>query len=329
MITIDKASGLPIYLQIKHQLLYEIAVGRLTPGSALPSIRQLASSLGVTAATVRHAYAALEAEGLVVSYPGKGIIVAELSAELREQASQRQAALLDLFASTLERARALGYTPDEIRAALGQAFLATVDRPRVVFVGAEPEFVERYTPLLAEALRDLPVDVTGVQLRDLRERGPAWLQTAAPACVVTLVRSYADVRDLLHSTGLAVLGLALELAPETQRELLSLPRDVPALLVAERFNLTGMVHLIEQYWVPDGEFPHVALESRELAAAIQRAEVIIHTLRARRTVARLVPAGRRLIELRFVFNPISLARLRERIASAVPTDGRARLARIG
>ena len=59
MITIDRASGLPIYLQIRHQLVYEIALGRLQAGAPLPSIRQLAANLRVTTVTVRHAYDAL------------------------------------------------------------------------------------------------------------------------------------------------------------------------------------------------------------------------------------------------------------------------------
>src|SRR5207247_9241497 len=96
---IDKASRLPISLRIKHQVVYLLALGRLTPGSMLPSIRQLATSLSVTTATIRHAYAALEADGLVISQPGKGVLIADLSADARAHLSRRQAALVDLFGS--------------------------------------------------------------------------------------------------------------------------------------------------------------------------------------------------------------------------------------
>lgn len=327
MFTIDKASGLPIYLQIKHQVIYDMALDRLAPGAALPSIRQLAASLGVTTATIRHAYDALEAEGLVVSRPGKGVLVAELSADARAQVSLRQMALGDLFRSAFERARAMGYSPQEIRAAVARS-LARTDHPRVALVSAEPEFVEYYTPLLAEALRNLRVRVVGVLLRDLRERGPAALGDGDPPhCVAALVRSYPDVRDLLRGTALPVLGLAVEVAPETQAELLSLSSTTRAVLVAERINLIGMTHLIEQYWVPDHELAHVALESRELAAALGAAEVIIHSLRARRTVVRVVPPERRLIELHHVLNPVSLTRLREVITEQTRTEDPARVAR--
>jgi DNA-binding transcriptional regulator YhcF (GntR family) len=85
-------------------VVYLLGLGRLSAGTMLPSVRQLATSLDVTTATIRHEYAALEADGLVVSYPGKGVLVAELSAAARAQVTQRQAALLDLFASELARA---------------------------------------------------------------------------------------------------------------------------------------------------------------------------------------------------------------------------------
>jgi len=325
--SIDKASGLPIYLQIKHQVVYLLALGRLTPGSMLPSIRQLASSLGVTTATIRHAYAVLEADGLVSSRPGKGVLIADLSADTRAHVSRRQAALVDLFGSALARARGLGYTGQEIRAALTRAVAHAEDRPRVAFVGAEPEFLERYTPFLSEALADLHVDVFGVSLQDLREHGESALHPFDPPwCIATLVRSYAEVVQLLRDTSAPIIGLALELAPETQADLLTLASDTRVVLVAERINLMGMTHLIEQYCVPTGGLAHVSLESKDLPAELAAADVVVHSLRARRAVTRRERPGSRLIELHFVFSSLSLARLRQAIsADAGRQNGRERV----
>lgn len=315
MFSLDKASGLPIYLQIKHQVVYLLALGSLSAGTMLPSIRQLATTLGVTTATIRHAYAALEADGLVVSYPGKGVLVAELSADARAQVSQRQAALVDLFASALDRARGLGYTPAEMRAALTRAVAHAEERPHIVFVGAEPEFLDRYIPFLTDALVDLQVDVVGVSLQDLREHGEAALTPLAPpACVATLVRSYAEVVQLLRASSIPIVGLALELGPETQADLLTLSTEARAVLVAERMNLAGMTHLIEQFWVAEGGLAHVGLESKDLPTAIANADVVIHSLRARRAVIKRAPPNCRFIELHFVISPLSLTRLRQALA---------------
>src|SRR5262249_5019894 len=154
--------------------------------------------------------------------------------------------------------------------------------------GSEQEFVDRYTPLLGERLHDLGVDVVGVLLPDLKRRGMDALGAAEPPeHVATLVRSYAEVKKLLRGTAVPVSGLALELSAETRAELLALPRTARAVLVAERVNLIGMAHLIEQYWMPATALRQVPLESRTLAAGVRDADVIIHSLHARRAVTRL------------------------------------------
>jgi GntR family transcriptional regulator len=65
-ITLDLTSSQPIYLQIVEQVRRHVAVGRLTPGDPLPSVRQLASDLGVNVNTALAAYRALEVEGIVL-----------------------------------------------------------------------------------------------------------------------------------------------------------------------------------------------------------------------------------------------------------------------
>jgi DNA-binding transcriptional regulator YhcF (GntR family) len=316
MFAIDRTSGLPVYLQIRHQIVYDIALGRLEPGASLPSIRQLAASLRVTTVTVRHAYDLLAGENLVVSHPGRGVVVAELGAAARAEVSLRREALTKLFTPALSRARALGYSPEEIRAGFQRA-LGLEGRPRVAFVGSEEEFVDHYTPLLAEALRGVGVEVAGVLLRDLKRRGVEALgPLGPPQHVATLVRSYAEVRDLLRDTALPVFGLALELSSETRAELLALPRAARGVLVAERVNLIGMAHLIEQYWMPATTMRQIPLESRTLPGALRDVEVVIHSLRARRAVARAAAPGARLLELRHDLSPISAARLRDELVAS-------------
>ena len=80
-LTISRRNGLPIFLQIKHQVIHDISKGELVSGQALPSIRQAAKQFGVTTATVRRAYAVLEEEGFVVAHPGKGVIVCSSTEE--------------------------------------------------------------------------------------------------------------------------------------------------------------------------------------------------------------------------------------------------------
>ena len=72
-----RASGLPYYLQIADALRHEIHGGKFRPGDQLPSERDLRDRWEVSQQTVRAALSHLHAEGLVVSYQGRGSFVRE------------------------------------------------------------------------------------------------------------------------------------------------------------------------------------------------------------------------------------------------------------
>lgn len=62
----------PMYQQIMEQITQRIAVGDWPPGTALPSIRQLATEIKVSIITVKRAYLELEREGVIATQQGKG-----------------------------------------------------------------------------------------------------------------------------------------------------------------------------------------------------------------------------------------------------------------
>ncbi|ECV7489956.1 GntR family transcriptional regulator, partial [Salmonella enterica subsp. enterica serovar Muenchen] len=55
IIQLDLQSDVPIYTQLVHQIIEGIASGRLQPGEPLPSVRSLASDIGVNLHTVNKA----------------------------------------------------------------------------------------------------------------------------------------------------------------------------------------------------------------------------------------------------------------------------------
>lgn len=75
-VTVDVTSGVPPYEQIRTQVASLIATGALPAGSRLPTVRDLATDLGVAVGTVARAYRELEAEGLVMSRRRTGTVVA-------------------------------------------------------------------------------------------------------------------------------------------------------------------------------------------------------------------------------------------------------------
>ena len=70
-------SGVPIYVQIREQLLRAIGAGELRPGEQLPTMRQVAVALKVDLNTVRHAYDELASAGAIVVRRARGTYVAE------------------------------------------------------------------------------------------------------------------------------------------------------------------------------------------------------------------------------------------------------------
>ena len=74
---VNPSSGVPIYVQIKNQVKNAIAAGALKQDQTLPSVRKLASELGINPNTVARAYQELERDGVIATVPGGGTYVAE------------------------------------------------------------------------------------------------------------------------------------------------------------------------------------------------------------------------------------------------------------
>ncbi len=114
---IDPKSGVPIYLQMKNQIRYQIVSGRLAIGEQLPTVRQLAVELTINPNTVSRVYLELEREGLVSTRQGKGTFVAERSAPNNGE-EERQSKLHETILRALTEAVESGFSPEEVRQAL-------------------------------------------------------------------------------------------------------------------------------------------------------------------------------------------------------------------
>ena len=114
-VRLDQHSALPVYEQITDQIRQLIATSQLKPNDHLPTIRELARSLGVNQNTVMKAYRILEQEQVIVSRRGGGTTVA---AEVTEPAIRniRRNRLSDIISSQILKLLSLNYNPEEIEA---------------------------------------------------------------------------------------------------------------------------------------------------------------------------------------------------------------------
>jgi GntR family transcriptional regulator len=74
-LAVDPSSGFPVYRQIMDQVRRMVVAGRLVPGEKLPSIRELAATLGLNVLTVGKAYGELERDHVIEMRRGLGMYV--------------------------------------------------------------------------------------------------------------------------------------------------------------------------------------------------------------------------------------------------------------
>jgi GntR family transcriptional regulator len=115
-LSLDTASGVPIYRQIVDWVKVAIAGGKLTPGEQLPTVRQLAVDLNVNYNTVARAYLELEHLGVVHTLRGKGTFIAER--KVSEEEMVRAAKLRELVTEFLSKAAEFGFSPADVHAEL-------------------------------------------------------------------------------------------------------------------------------------------------------------------------------------------------------------------
>jgi DNA-binding transcriptional regulator YhcF (GntR family) len=116
VISIDSASAMPPYEQVRSQFAQQITDRVLAVGTKLPTVRALAVDLGLAANTVARAYRELEEAGLIETRGRAGTFVSaggQRSRAVAQQAARDYAA----------QVRALGLDVQEgldiVRAALG------------------------------------------------------------------------------------------------------------------------------------------------------------------------------------------------------------------
>ena len=76
IIEIDFNSDEALYIQLRNQIIFGIATSRIQEGDSLPSVRQLADSIGINMHTVNKAYSVLKQEGFVRLDRRKGAVIA-------------------------------------------------------------------------------------------------------------------------------------------------------------------------------------------------------------------------------------------------------------
>ena len=119
-IIISNSSNDPIYLQIVNQIKGMIMSGELSPGDALPSMRNLAMQMRVSLITTKRAYEELERDGFIETYTGRGSFVKAQNPEFLREENLRQ--IEKLLTEAVDKAQMSGVTKEEMKEILDMLF---------------------------------------------------------------------------------------------------------------------------------------------------------------------------------------------------------------
>jgi len=115
-----------VYEQVAGQVRQLVASGALAPGTPLPSVRQLASDLGVNLNTIARAYRLLESEGFLAIKDRAGVSVAAPPTRVKSTVKKE---LQDQLSVTIARLRQAGVSHDELLALVEREVSAISSQP--------------------------------------------------------------------------------------------------------------------------------------------------------------------------------------------------------
>ncbi len=116
-IEIDFNSDEAIYMQLRNQIIMGIAASRFQEGDMLPSVRQLADTIGINMHTVNKAYTVLKQEGYVKVDRRKGAMIAVDIDKIRAMEDVREDLLV-----TLAKASCKNISREEVHALIDEIY---------------------------------------------------------------------------------------------------------------------------------------------------------------------------------------------------------------
>lgn len=117
IIEIDFNSDEAIYIQLCNQIIMGIATDQLKVGETLPSVRQLADTIGINMHTVNKAYSVLKQEGFLIIDRRKGAVISIDADKMRALDEMKQELLV-----VLARGCCRNVSREEVHALIDEIF---------------------------------------------------------------------------------------------------------------------------------------------------------------------------------------------------------------
>lgn len=211
---IDRKSGIPIYIQVKGQIMNEIKNGNLKIGTKMPTERELSQKLNTSRNTISAAYNLLEQEGVLVSYQGRGTFVAEETKTWKQQSTKDK--LLKIIDLGIEEALEQGMDPKEFLLLVDERIREKeeiIKRVNAIFVECNIEQARVFAKELSQYAN---VNVTPMVVAELKNRNEETQKTLEEAQLLIATFNHVnEVKELTVDINKDVLGVAINPCLET------------------------------------------------------------------------------------------------------------------
>lgn len=297
---LDRSLPVPVGAQLRGQIEYSVAVGDLKPGQRLPTVRELADSLGVSPVTVSNVYRCLQAKGIVTSTVGRGTFVNAITG-LEPGRGGAQAEVQRAIDQLIRVGQAHGLTTADLVERLQATLAVAAERSvRALLVGIFPTATQAYAesiePLLGPGSK---VDATTF---DEIEKQASDFDPTGYDVLLTIVYLVPQLERL--AAGRVPVKAVKFIPSEQTRLMLSQlrPTDRVAVVATYAEYLTALKSTVMSY------APHVEVVASHLLAEfdprslVGNVDVLVYATGSESVLPRL-PSGTRSFEYRHVPDP--------------------------
>lgn len=213
-IKLNKDTSIPLYIQLKKQIMYLIKNNILKVGNKMPTERELSSLLKVSRNTISTAYNELEQEGVLKSYQGRGTFVAEdVNPWKIQNVEQKIAKFIDL---AFEEALEIGIDSSEFLEIITKRIKEKrkiMSKINAIYVECNIEQSKMFSKQLMESTDINVIPLTISDLKDLNNNTKNILDNSQ--VVIATFNHVNEVTHLIKEFKKEVIGVAINVDLET------------------------------------------------------------------------------------------------------------------
>ncbi|QBD85864.1 GntR family transcriptional regulator [Clostridium tetani] len=207
-VKVDKGNKIPLYLQLKKQIMDLVKDGSLKVGHKMPTERELSEELKISRNTVSMAYKELEKEDILKSYQGRGtFVLEEVKLWKNENIKEKIKKFVDLaFEESIEA----GIDADEFL----EIVTERIEEKRRLMDDIKGIYIEcniEQSKVFAEQLKDrTAIDFSAMTVNDLKSMDSKSQELIKNSqIIITTFNHVYEVRSLLREYNKKVLGVAI------------------------------------------------------------------------------------------------------------------------